>query len=57
MEIETKSQTGERADALSSINGASPRKKFVRQGFIKRFLKWIARGTDKSGIRQGSCPT
>ena len=28
-----------------------------KQGFVKRFLKWIAKGTNKSGIRQGACPT
>lgn len=31
--------------------------KSEKQGLVKRFLKWIARGTDKSGIGQVSCPT
>jgi hypothetical protein len=30
--------------------------KSEKQGFVKRFLNWIARGADKSGIGMGSCP-
>jgi hypothetical protein len=45
MEIKAKSRTKE-----------SPLKS-ERQGFIKRFLKWIAKGADQARIVRGTCPT
>lgn len=45
MEIKTASETIKSAE------------KSEKQGFVKRFLKWIASGTDKSGIGQVSCPS
>jgi len=46
----------ERMNDTSSKKASSP-KKPEKIGMIKRFLDWIARGADVSGIGRTSCPT
>jgi len=57
METESKGGNREMSNSASVSNGTASRKGSEKQGFVKRFLKWIARGTDQSGMNRGSCPT
>jgi len=57
METESKGGTREMSNSASVSNGTASRKGSEKQGFIKKFLKWIARGAEQSRISHGSCPS
>jgi hypothetical protein len=43
--------------AVSASNRTASKLKSERPGLMKRFFKWIARGSDHSRMSRASCPT
>jgi uncharacterized protein with ATP-grasp and redox domains len=50
-------RTGERTEAVSSPGKIASKHKPKKQGFMKRFLRWLAKGADQSRIAKSFCPT
>ena len=45
------------SNAVAAPTRTAPQKGSEKPGFMSRFLKWIARGADRSRVSGGTCPT
>jgi len=58
MEPETKKRNNTGSHHIVSVTkGDSSQKKSKKIGLLKKFLDWIAMGTEKSGTGKPFCPT
>ncbi len=57
MEPETKNRNNIGSHRIVSAKKNSSQKRPKKIGLLKRFLDWIARGTEKSGTGKPFCPT
>ena len=44
-------------NSITDLKTTANHHKTENPGFIKKFLNWIARGANRSGMSSASCPT
>jgi hypothetical protein len=50
-------RTGERADDVPVSSRTASKHRSKKNGFMKRFFRWLAKGADQSRMGSRSCPT